>query len=280
MHGLFNSALQALQSLGRRWGGGVIDGAFGLALPDDDRFTVKRMTEQEWNECSEPQLMLQFLRNSGRLTERKERLVAQMCCVWWLKEKWRECQGDYPLLLDHPQVAQAMRVHDQYVDRLVAPEDVQAAMDSVWRSEDPDLPIWAKWNVIATLRGDAAYWFRKSLNTARSAREEAMRDEAELRRDYEARSHQVGLLRDLFGPLPFRPVLLESAVLPLAVQALAETAYAERTLPSGTLDPSRLSVLADAAEEAGVAQEVVAHLRSAGPHWRGCWAIDLLVGRR
>jgi hypothetical protein len=44
--------------------------------------------------------------------------------------------------------------------------------------------------------------------------------------------------------------------------------------------PGRMGVLADAAEEAGVTDaDVLAHLRGPGPHVRGCWAVDLLLGK-
>jgi hypothetical protein len=46
------------------------------------------------------------------------------------------------------------------------------------------------------------------------------------------------------------------------------------------LDPLILLALADAAEEAGcVDAGLLAHLRDAGPHFRGCWAIERLAGR-
>lgn len=47
------------------------------------------------------------------------------------------------------------------------------------------------------------------------------------------------------------------------------------------LDPTRLAVLADAAEEAGfVDAETPSHLREDGrQHWRGCWVLDLLLGK-
>jgi hypothetical protein len=46
------------------------------------------------------------------------------------------------------------------------------------------------------------------------------------------------------------------------------------------LDPFRLSALADALEEAGCTEAAVLdHLRSPGPHVRGCWVVDLLTGR-
>ncbi len=62
------------------------------------------------------------------------------------------------------------------------------------------------------------------------------------------------------------------------VPRLAEIAYQERLLPSGHLDPARLAVLSDALEEAGCTDaEILSHLRSRGPHVRGCWALDLVL---
>jgi hypothetical protein len=88
---------------------------------------------------------------------------------------------------------------------------------------------------------------------------------------------QIALLRDIFGN-PFRPTLLNPAWLPVTVTGLAEAAYDERSLPAGTLDLARLTVLADALEEAGCDNaDIMAHLRSAGPHVRGCWVVDCLL---
>ena len=64
------------------------------------------------------------------------------------------------------------------------------------------------------------------------------------------------------------------------MQRLAEDAYEERELPAGTLDVTRLAVLADALEDAGCDQaDLLAHLRGPGSHVRGCWAVDLLLGK-
>jgi hypothetical protein len=60
---------------------------------------------------------------------------------------------------------------------------------------------------------------------------------------------------------------------------LAQAAYEERELPRGHLDRHRLAVLADAVEEAGGDAKLVAHLRDLGPHCRGCWSVDLLLGK-
>ncbi len=80
-------------------------------------------------------------------------------------------------------------------------------------------------------------------------------------------------------------------------------------LDDGTLDPFRLALVADALEEAGCIGDVcsdckfnetwadggwfrcgkctngflpnviITHLRSPGPHYRGCWALDLTLGK-
>ncbi len=48
----------------------------------------------------------------------------------------------------------------------------------------------------------------------------------------------------------------------------------------GTLDPLRLAVLSDALEEAGCqSEEILRHLRGSGQHVRGCWVLDLLLGK-
>jgi hypothetical protein len=95
-------------------------------------------------------------------------------------------------------------------------------------------------------------------------------------------NHPAVYLRDIFGN-PFRPVAISPAVLAwndALVVRLAQAAYEERHLPEGTLDNSRLLILADALEEAGCTDtDILVHLRSPGPHVRGCWAVDLCLGR-
>ena len=58
-----------------------------------------------------------------------------------------------------------------------------------------------------------------------------------------------------------------------AVPKLAQAAYDERAF-------ERLPVLADALEEVGCTDaDLLNHLRGPGPHLRGCWALDLLLGK-
>jgi hypothetical protein len=52
------------------------------------------------------------------------------------------------------------------------------------------------------------------------------------------------------------------------------------TTPSGVFDASRLAVLADALEEAGWCDpEVLGHCRARTDHVRGCWVLDLILGK-
>lgn len=86
------------------------------------------------------------------------------------------------------------------------------------------------------------------------------------------------IIRDVLRN-PFQAPPSISASLPASAVSIAEAAYDER-LPSFDLDPLRLSVLGDALEEAGCADaEILTHLRSPGPHVRGCWALDLVLAK-
>jgi hypothetical protein len=88
------------------------------------------------------------------------------------------------------------------------------------------------------------------------------------------------LFRDIHGKPPGL-VALDPALFTTDVASLARAAYADSQPPDGALDPLRLAVLADALEEAGCTNaEVLSHLRTPGPHARGCWALDLVLGKK
>ena len=83
------------------------------------------------------------------------------------------------------------------------------------------------------------------------------------------------LVRDIFGN-PFRPPVVNRAWLTWrdgAVVKLAETIYFER----------RFADLADLAaylDAAGCTDETILnHCQGRGPHVRGCWVVDLLLGK-
>jgi hypothetical protein len=96
-------------------------------------------------------------------------------------------------------------------------------------------------------------------------------------------SERVALLRCVFG-CPFQPPpSLDAPLLNWndgAAVKLAQAIYEERSIPSGHLDAARLAVLADMLEEAGATDaQLLSHLRSAGPHVRGCFAVDAILGK-
>jgi len=130
--------------------------------------------------------------------------------------------------------------------------------------------------------GNAAEYCARAIDSAESLLfgmkpEEVEQDSKET--ESEIRRAIANLLRDIFGN-PFRPVVCDPARISSTVTKLAQAAYDERSLPAGTLELDRLAVLADALEDAGCdSADILSHLRNPGTHVRGCWVIDLILGR-
>jgi hypothetical protein len=83
---------------------------------------------------------------------------------------------------------------------------------------------------------------------------------------------QCRLLRDIFCN-PFRPVSMAPSRLTSSVLDLTRTMYDSR-------DFAAMPILADALEEAGCNNpDILAHCRGDGPHIRGCWVVDLVLGK-
>jgi hypothetical protein len=84
------------------------------------------------------------------------------------------------------------------------------------------------------------------------------------------------LVRDIFGN-PVRPLpSLDHSLLTWnagTVPKLAQAIYEERRFAD-------LPILADALEEAGSTNaDILDHCRQPGEHIRGCWLVDLLLGK-
>jgi hypothetical protein len=85
-------------------------------------------------------------------------------------------------------------------------------------------------------------------------------------------AEQAALAREVFGN-PFRPVAFDPAWRTATVLALASRMYEAREF-------GPMPILADALQDAGCENEdVLTHCRGDGPHVRGCWVIDLVLGR-
>jgi hypothetical protein len=223
------------------------------------------MTESDWWACQEPQEMLQHLVESRKGSGRKLRLFAIACCrrIW-------------PLLSDE-RSRKAVEVAERYADGEVGEADLEVAYETFAREEVG----WA---------GNAAWCAAEPgsnkplhledhcfpLNAACSAAHFACLAVGDPNCNMEV-AEQAALVRDIFGPWAFQ------AKPPIAkgvrtwndgcVVKVAASIYEEATF-------DRLPVLGDALEEAGVTdEEVLAHLRSPGPHCRGCWVVDLVLGK-
>jgi len=215
------------------------------------------VTEEQWLACEDPEALLRHLiviYKPGVVSERKLRLWVEACR------------------------AQAGIKHLEFdIDQ---PDGLRDAAFAYSRAESERLSFAAR---AALLRDFAGNPFRPSVVLPRDIGTVLDRGPKNYRQEN-------GVLADWLTP---------------TVLSLARAAYDERPgracpecggggkagwpgcvckgtgrVKDGALDPVRLMVLADALEEAGCADpELLGHLRSRGPHFRGCWAVDLILGK-
>ena len=266
------------------------------------------MTEAEWLTSEDPAAMLRWLGNlpaegtdgEGRryvvsVSDRKLRLFACAC----VRQVWDR--------LTDPRSRQAVEVAERFADgeveaeeMTIAREAANAAARAAARAAD-----WAADWAAARAAARAAAW---AADWA-AARAAAWAVHAHLLRDIVGNPWRPPA-DPWVGPLRACPSWDAEAV-----WATAHAAYDERR-DDGTLDPARLAILADALEEAGCDDEhILRHLRGeeyvlnrmrlghvvtfgpdgnviargpqrveqwqpmTGPHVRGCWALDLILGK-
>jgi hypothetical protein len=224
------------------------------------------MTEQDWLSATDPQKMLEWLRASGRLSERKARLFACAC--------FRRVRH----VLADEQARMAVEVAERYADGQATEDEREEALARIAGGRfGADA---TRWVLVAYARTGA----RMAVDAAGRTGGSLPGGEYDPARWEAERQGQCGLLRDSFGPSPFRQLVIAPSLLAWnggTVSKLAQAAYEERHLPEGTLDPARLAVLADALEEAGCDTEgLLVHLRKQGAvHVRGCFVLDLLLNK-
>lgn len=99
----------------------------------------------------------------------------------------------------------------------------------------------------------------------------AISDQQKIAATAELREH-CNLVRELFGN-PFRPVTFSPQWHTDTVRSLAQGMYESR-------DFSTMPILADALQDAGCDNDdILNHCRGPGPHVRGCWVVDLVLGK-
>jgi len=222
------------------------------------------VTEQEWMTCTDPTSMILFLQATGKVSARKLRLVAVTCCrrVW-------------PLLTDE-RSRRAVELAEQSVDELISWSALDAtstaAREVKHHEYHADVAAFA-----------ASYAPTPILEFAHVVGIMQTAAEAPDTGVHLEESAQAALLREVFGPLPFRPFHVAPALLRWndgIVRRLADAVYDERKLPEGTLDATRIAVLGDALEDAGCDNaDILNHCRQPDVHVRGRWVVDLLTGR-
>jgi hypothetical protein len=210
------------------------------------------VTEAEWLACEDPQQML--LAVSAGAGERRLRLFACGFC--------RALKKDYPWFLGK---ARAVEVAEQHADGLASDHELRAAAAAAEMDvHDPmrDQP----WVWITALEYMYIYVADPSARQAAQLLCQAAPQQ------FEDRKRACSLLRDIFGN-PFCPVSFSAEWLTDTTLALARQMYESR-------DFSAMPILADALQDAGCDNEdLLNHCRQPGKHVRGCWALDLILGK-
>jgi hypothetical protein len=208
------------------------------------------MTEAEWLACEDPTRMLEFLR--GKVSERKLRLIA--CAV--VRQIWEYVAQD-------SRSRQSVEVAERFADGLATADELARAHEFARYATDE---MEFRGDRVELLTGYAAAW--TSLVSAGDAAG-LTAGGAEVPRLHGAVCAAV--CRDILGN-PFRPVSPGPWVTPAAA-TVARDCYDRR-------DFSALPLFADLLEEAGCPeQSVLDHCRQPVEHARGCWAVDLVLGR-
>jgi hypothetical protein len=245
------------------------------------------MTEAEWLTSTDPQAMLAWIQTGGESsnrprnppTDRKLRLFACACC----RQVWDSIKST--------SARAVVEVAEKYADGLVKLSGMEAA-ERLW--ERRNAYGYEPTDVLIDICGRASRYIV----------------EHNLARDREVASPiQAALLRDIFGN-PFQPVtpaakcsechgkqgrfakvnggydsewiecskcagkgILTVAWFTPTVLAIATAIHEDR-------DFEDMPILADALQDAGCDNDgILSHCRDSGPHIRGCWVLDLILGK-
>jgi hypothetical protein len=227
------------------------------------------MTEAEWLASTEPGPMLEFLRD--RASERQLRLLT---CGFA-----RHIPAEYLI----EEIVTCFRHAEAFADGTLPLEVLNAFRDTRTISFQQNEFLYYTQRICnLVLSTKKLVWQsaqEQSALTVRLRIEKVLgRYQPEQKESWQmaTRSERLlitALIRDLFGSQLFRPAYIEPAWLTTTVVGLAEGVYADRAF-------DRLPILADALEEAGCDDaDILAHCRGDGPHVRGCWVVDLLLGK-
>jgi hypothetical protein len=210
------------------------------------------MTEQEWLSCNHPADMLAHLQ--GKVSDRRLRLFAVACL--------RRIED----VISNPDYRRIIEAVEDSIDRSAGDPGKALATPQ----EPPTRTVRLEDLIVHSLTFEDVW---KSTHRVAFSAPQLFANSSAGR---EAVKQIVG---DAFGN-PFRPVPFDPAWRTAEVRSAAEAAFADRTLPGGDLSNLGLGKLAECLEKAGCAEPtILSHLRSAGPHVRGCWAVESALGK-
>ena len=216
------------------------------------------MNEEEWLRASSPTELYRL--QTGPNSERKRRLFACSCC----RRKWK-------WFVDH-RSRHAVEVSELFADD----SDQVGALDWALQTariqlnetrhtlgyHNPHTRVARVACAVAQSRLDL-FMIGREMSGVPIRKYQAMLAESR---------HQADLYRDIFGN-PFRPVAVDPAWRTEAAVGLAAGIYEDRAF-------ERMPILADSLEEAGCEHaDILTHCREPGTHVRGCWVVDLVLGK-
>jgi hypothetical protein len=224
------------------------------------------MTEKAWLACGTPdakdQMLAMYKVAESRVSNRKLRLFGCACC------------RRFAHLLPTEATRHALEWSERAADGLVPFSELAAARAAIKVQHPRNAGGWAS-NCAHFLAGRAA---KSAAFSAYSTANEVARSLGEP--DGTRHRPFAALMLDVVGN-PFRAPRWEKRWRTSTVRALARAAYDNRPAGDGRLDPLALAVLADALQEADCDEPALLdHLRAPGPHVRGCWVLDVVLGNK
>lgn len=280
--------------LGTDFGGAIMTDAI---MPERWHAT-QYMPEKEWLVCTDPTPMLRFL--LGTSQPRVQDIELFPACIGSdRKLRLFACACYYRVshLLPDERARVAVEVAEQFADGLLPHEERERAeahvrqpllaLEEQWRaSRGAERQMLMPTNAALALGGvilwreaeKAAYYAASNahLSVAELENPSAASSSSEVYARQKAEEQaQAEVVRCIFGN-PFRPITIDPASLTwqdATVVKLAEAIYQERAF-------DRMPILADSLEEAGCTDaDILGHCRQPGSHTRGCWVVDLILGK-
>jgi hypothetical protein len=215
------------------------------------------MTEDQWLAATDPTPMMELLWSG--VSDRRLRLLAVACCRVMIAGA------------NEPAASRAVEASEQFADGLLSEHELRAARQVVIDT----------WNRLHET-GEATPTFLRNValgaayQVSRPSPRKVVQEIGMLCRRQVGgvpSEYLIRILRDVLGN-PFRPMPVNPGWLTSTVRTLAEGIYADRAF-------DRLPILADALQDAGCGSaDVLGHCRGDGPHVRGCWVVDLVLGKQ